>query len=602
MSTTSPQPASVLNILARAADDHPDLIAAEDGPRSLTYRELVDEAEHFAAALVQEGVRTGDRVVVRMSHSVDLLVAILGVLLAGAAYVPVDTGYPAKRRQLIIEDSGARVMVVDRDTMQTGADGGPAVLSLDGARSRPRGRLPAPGGDHLACVIYTSGSTGEPKGVMITHKGLANLAHAASGEFAMNSADRYLMLASAAFSASLEELFPPLVQAATVVFPPDRAALSSVEDLLGFAGEQRITLLELQTAHWHVVVQYLKDTGSSVPASLRLLVVGGERALPDLVRRWNAVSLPFVHVYGPTETTATATYHTFPAGGLPDAGQLPIGSAIPNTHLHVVDDELRPVPSGTPGELVIGGASLAWGYLGKPVATASRFVPDGLSGTEGGLLYRTGDLVRDVPGAGLVFVDRVDRQVKVRGYRIEPAEVEAALQEHPDVAESAVVVREDSPGQRRLVAYVTGVGSATDRGALREFLSARLPAYTVPSAFMHLDRLPLTVHRKVDQAALPAPRPQRPPLSTDFVSPEGEVERELVHSSAALLGIDEIGVTDDFLELGGDSLFVLRLITQIKTQFAVGISVAEAFSHPTVRSLAGEVARQLGDTVERTGV
>jgi amino acid adenylation domain-containing protein len=540
-----------------------------------------------------------------MPHTVDLLVAILAVLRAGGAYVPVDDGYPPLRQQLITKDSGARLMIVDRDAELPVDDFIPTVLRVDGGRSGSADFAHEPAADDLACVIYTSGSTGIPKGVMITHRGLGNLARAASAEFDLRGDDRYLMLASASFSASLEELFPPLVQGAAAVFPADRAALSSVADLLDFVQDQQVTLLELQTAHWHLLVRYLSETGRPLPESVRLLVVGGERALPDLVRQWDDVRTPFVHVYGPTETTATATYHRMAAGEMPGHGQLPIGHAIIDTHIHVVDATMRPVAPGTPGELLIGGASLARGYLGKPGITASRFIPDALSGAVGGLLYRTGDLVQDVPGKGLLFLRRLDEQVKVRGYRIEPAEVEAALDEHPDVREALVIVREDVPGQRRLVGYVSGSQETLGARALRDFLATRLPAFMVPSAFVRVDELPLTVHRKVDQAALPAPRPQRPELSTDFVPPLGAVERELAEIGAELLKLDEIGATDDFMELGGDSLFSLRLLIRIKVRFGVQFGVTEVFTEHSVRGMARlieERSRGRAETAESEGV
>lgn len=576
-------PVLIPRLLARAAERHPNRTATHDATRSMTYRELFEEVNHLANRLVAAGVGPEDRVIVRMRHTSALLVALLAVLRAGGAYVPVDEHYPPRRQQLLIDDSGARVMIVDYDAQPPGDNVVPVVMRVGGARSESVTFAHHPAADGLACVIYTSGSTGVPKGVMVTHRGLVNLAHAASAEFGIHEHDRYLMLASAAFSASLEELFPPLVQGATAVFPPDRAGLSVVAELLDFVADRAITLFELQTAHWHLLVRHLDETGETLPESVRLLVVGGERALPELVRRWNDVRVPLVHVYGPTETTATATYQQIPAGGVPEQGRLPIGQSIAHTHVHVVDADLRPVAPGAPGELLIGGASLSRGYLGKPAATAACFVPDALSGAVGGVLYRTGDLVRAVPGEGLVFLDRIDKQVKVRGYRIEPAEVEAALHEHPDVREALVVAREDVPGQRRLVGYVSGPPGALGSAVLRDFLSTRLPAHIVPSAFVRVDELPLTINRKVDQAALPAPASPRPELTTDFVPPTGAVEREVAQMSADLLKLDAIGATDDFLELGGDSLFVLRLLTRIKARFGQQLRLAEVFAEHSVR-------------------
>lgn len=578
------EPMLIPALLQRCARVTPDAPAVEDAQRALTYAELAAEAEHLAARLAEAGVSPGDRVGVMMRHSADLLVTILGVLRAGAAYVPVDPEYPQRRREFLIADSGVEVLVVDETA--PGQAGSPVrTLVPDRRRRNPAAAAPA-GPDDVACVIYTSGSTGAPKGVMITHRGLANLADTASAEFAMVPRDRYLMLAAAAFSASLEELFPPLVQGATCVFPADRAALSPVESLLRFVADHRITLLEMQTAHWHLLVRHLDDIGGKLPPDLRLIVMGGDRASQECVELWNRHGVPLTHVYGPTETTATATYWSPPAGRLPADGVLSIGDSIAGTRMYVVDDRLEPVTGDAVGELLVGGVSLARGYLGRPDVTAERFVADRLSGIPGARLYRTGDQVRRLPDGRLQFLGRGDQQIKVRGYRIEPGEVEAALDQHPAVRESLVTADRDESGERRLIGYVTASPDALDPGDLRAFLADRLPNYMIPSALVRLDAFPLTVHRKIDLTALPRPPRHRPELSTELVPPGSALERRIATAAADLLQFDDIGMLDDLLKLGGDSLFMLRLINWTRGNLGVSLEFREVFDDYTVRGIA----------------
>jgi amino acid adenylation domain-containing protein len=587
------------HLLERTAKTCPEALATEDSGRTLTYRELLAEAEHLAGRLTAAGVHHQDRVGVMMRHSADLLVAILGVLCAGAAYVPIDADYPDQRKEFLAADACIKVLIVDSPEV-----GIPGLAAATFQPDQMQAELPLGGHqvdpNDLACVIYTSGSTGKPKGVMLTHFGLANLATAASTEFGIKPDDRYLMLAAAAFSASLEELFPPLVQGAASVFPADRAALSPVHALLRFLESHRVTLLEMQTAHWHLLVRHLADTGGSLPPSLRRIVVGGDRALPEAVNQWNRFGIPLVHVYGPTEATATATYWTVPAGQMPRDGILPIGEAITGTRIFVVDERFELVGPEDEGELLIGGDSLGRGYLDRPGATAEKFVADPFSGIPGARLYRTGDLVRQLPDGRLQFLRRNDRQIKVRGYRIEPSEIEAALGRHPAVRQVLVTTRQDGSGGRRLVAYVAADKDAVSAGGLRSFLAAELPSHLVPSALVRLDQLPMTVHRKIDVAALPAPK-LLADLAAEFVPPSSGLERRLCATAAELLGLDEVGVLDDLLELGGDSLFMLRMISWIRSNLGVNVEFRDVFANYSVRGMAALATKARADLEARSG-
>ncbi|MFB6978538.1 non-ribosomal peptide synthetase [Streptomyces scopuliridis] len=578
MTTDRTVPVTVL--LERIASAAPDTTAVQDGTGTLTWGELAHRVRSFAHRLTSVGVRSGDRVGMLLPHTGELLVSALAIMRVGAAYVPLDPAYPLDHVRHVAADARFTVLVTDRDP---GIDGVVAVHPAEtGGDPWPAHPLEP---DDLACVIYTSGSTGTPKGVMITHRGLSSLAHAADAEFTITAADRSLMLASASFSASLEELFPPLLHGATCVFPPDRMALSSVHDLLAFVRSQSITLLGLQPHQWHLLTTHTVESGTALPPSLRLVVVGGDRLQPHTARLWKDLGVTLVHVYGSTETTATTTYLTVPPGGVPEDGVLSLGEPIPGVRLHLVDGDLRPVEPGAVGELLIAGDALAAGYLHRPEETASRFLPDPF--TDGpGSIYRTGDLARRLPDGRLVFVDRVDRQVKIRGHRVEPNEVEAALVTHPRVREAVVLPWEDPAGERRLVAYIGADPGATNPAELRDFASARLPAHLVPSVFVQVDEFPLTVNRKIDRNALPTPVLDTP--RTD-AAPVGSMDRELSDLAAGLLGVDSVGAVDDFIELGADSLFFMRMVSEVELRYGAYIAIADAFAERTPRRLAALV-------------
>ncbi|MGQ4599719.1 amino acid adenylation domain-containing protein [Nocardia sp. R6R-6] len=587
--TTGPDRTTVLpQLLDTIAATAPAAPAVQDAAGTLTWAELAQRVEHLSNRLVSAGIRPSDRVGLILRHSRDLLIAALAAMRVGAVYVPVDPAYPAARTRYITADAGWALLITDQDSVPPGL--GVPVIRPDGGSAEGYGRPYRLDPDDLACIIYTSGSTGEPKGVMITHRGLSGLVFAADAEFGICLGDRSLMLASAAFSASLEELFAPLVHGATCVFPPDRMALSSVRALLRFIEAESITLLGLQPHQWHLLAAHVTETGGVLPPSLRLVVVGGDRALPHAARLWDRLGVPLVHVYGSTETTATATYWTVPPGRMPADGILSLGDPIPGVRLHLVDQDLRPVPDGAVGELLIGGAALARGYWGRPTVTAQRFVPDPFCDDPTAVLYRTGDLARRLPDGRLQFIDRADHQLKVRGHRVEPSEVEAALLAHPQVRQALVAPWADSTGQRRLVGYVSAEPGTVTQSGLREFVAAQLPAYLVPSIFVRVDEFPLTVHRKIDRAALPAPQ-LPPPESGNHLAPADPLAGELCRLAADLLGRTAVGPDDDFLDLGGDSLFIMRLISELELRHGVHVEFAEAFADRTSRQLAARVRR-----------
>ncbi|MFI0483509.1 amino acid adenylation domain-containing protein [Actinomadura sp. 9N215] len=617
---TRPAPACetpVTVTIDRVARRTPDAIAVDGTARALTYAELARRVDALARHLTELGVRPEQRVGLMLRHRPGLLVAMLAVLKAGGAYVPLDPDYPAERLAHIAADAEITLMIADdavRDRVPPGVERiesvdvegagvegvgveGVGVEGVDPASGRARPR-PAPHPAQLAAVIYTSGSSGRPKGALVTHRGLANLAAAAGEEFRLGAGDRFLMSASASFSASLEELFPPLTRGATAVFPPDRAALSSISELLGTIAAHRVSHVIVQTALWDVLVRHLAGTGRPAPESLRMVGMSGERCTPGAYALWRRLGLPLVHVYGPTETTATATYCTIPPADASRYERPPIGGAIAGTRLYVADERMSLVPDGEPGELYVGGDSVVRGYLGRPDLTAERFGPDPFSGLPGEVLYRTGDLVRRRADGRLEFLGRTDDQVKIRGYRVEPAEVEAAIEEHDHVSR-AVVTAPETPDGRRLVGYVEAAPGTVTAPELRRFLAGRLPSYLVPSAIVRMDALPLTAHRKVDRAALPAPGRARPPLDQPYAAPDGPDEERLCAIWADLLGLDRVGATDDFLALGGDSLLVTRMLLAVEAAFGVRLTPRAVFEARTVRRVAVTVrdaaARDLPD-------
>ncbi|MFJ3880270.1 amino acid adenylation domain-containing protein [Streptomyces sp. NPDC090077] len=595
-------------LFAEQAARRPDALAVLGDGQRLTYGELADAAARLAGRLAALGLGPGDRVGVCLPHSPDLLVALLGILTTGASYVPLDLDYPPQRLEFITSDMALSHVVVSDETAGSCPARSaclvpvhePDVARGEGPHERAAGRVPprTPAGEDPACVIYTSGSTGRPKGVLIPHRALTNLALAAGEEFRLAPGDRFLVNLSAGFSGSLEELFPPLVHGAAVVIPAERQRLSTVDGLMACLRRHEVTALILTTALWHVVVRELADTGARFPTRVRLVGVSGERCHPEFLPLWARLQVPLVHIYGPTEYTATVTYYTLPAGArLPVGALLPIGKPIRGTRVHILDPDLHPVAEGAEGELFVGGDSLALGYHDRPELTAARFVPDPFApdapDTHRSRLYRTGDRVRRRPDGNLEFIGRVDDQIKIRGYRVEPGEIESALTRHPGVRQSVVTLAESAGGHRRLVAYVV---PATDPGAapptdadLSAALASELPAYMVPATYVRIAAIPLNNHGKIDRAALPEPPGTRPGLEVPYRAPGTGSEAYLCALWAELLGIDEVGADDPFLSLGGDSLLAHRVLGRIRSDLRRHPEVRDVFAATTVRRLAAVV-------------
>ena len=580
------------------AESTPDAVALVFEQESLTYVELNRRANRLAHHLRRLGIGPEVRVGICVERSVEMIVGLFGILKAGGAYVPLDPKYPHERLAFMLEDSGARVLLTQESLQEKFAGARAAVVRLDADRDAIDGESaenPEVGvlADNLAYVIYTSGSTGRPKGVAVQHRSVAGYTEVACEEYGLKPSDRVLQFASISFDASAEEIYPCLSRGATLVLRTD-AMLGSASSFLQTCLEWKITILDLPTAYWHELTARCGTEVRKLPPDIRLTIIGGERALPERLLDWDRVvgdRVRLVNTYGPTEATVVATMcdlQGLAAGGA-GVGELPIGRAIPGAQAYVLDRAFNPAPVGVRGELYIGGFGLARGYLHRPGLTAERFTPNPFSDEAGARLYRTGDLARYLPGGQMEFLGRADGQVKVRGFRIELGEVEAALNSHRDVRECVVIAREDVPGDKRLVAYVVGAHAEVSTGELRGYLKQKLAEYMVPSAFVELERIPLTTNGKVDTRALPAPDASRPGLEATFVAPRGETEEVLAGIWCDVLGLERVGAGDDFFELGGHSLLATQVISRVREMLHIELPLRAIFESPTLAELAGRV-------------
>jgi amino acid adenylation domain-containing protein len=549
-----------------------------------SYARLDADSAAVAATIRAAGLRPGQIVGIHLPRSAELVAALLGILRAGAAYLPLDPSYPDARVELMLRDSGAAAVLTDAAGASRLDGLAPAVIQVGRAVVPVDGPAPPPGAADAAYVIYTSGSTGTPKGVVVEHGSLAERVAWMRREYGLTAADRVAQFASLSFDTHAEEVYPVLAAGGAVVLPalpPERFP----EWLAGPDG-RAVTVLDLPTAYWHQLVHDLRP--EVWPPGLRLMIIGGSQADAAAVRAWRAIfadRVTLVNTYGPTETTIVATATEL--GALDAMVRPPIGRPAAGTAAYVLDPDGRPVPVGMPGELCLAGAGVARGYLGRPELTGRVFGPDPF-GPPGSRMFRTADRARLRRDGRLEYLGRLDRQLKVRGYRIEPAEIEAALTGHAAVAQALVTVRGDS-----LVAYlVPAPGAEPATTDLRAYLVRQLPAYLVPNAFVVLDRLPLTRSGKPDLDALPAPGD----VSTEerrYVEPRTDAEALVAEIWAEVLGRPRVGALDDFFELGGHSLLATRVIARLRAETDVELSLRALFATPTVAGVAEEVERLL---------
>ena len=568
----------------------PDAVALILDGQVLSYRELNARANQVARLLRRRDVGPGSLIGVCLARSLKMVIGLLGVWKAGAAYVPLDPDYPPERLAFMVADAGLRLLLTDSPSRSLFAADAAEAVCLDAdwplvSREATENLVPTATPSNLAYVMYTSGSTGQPKGAMILHSGLVNYLCWAIDAYGLEAGAVVPLHSSIAFDLTVTSLYPTLLVGGRVeLLLEDRGG----QNLLNALRQSRNhSLVKITPAHLELLSQQLQ------PAEMRqmskVFVIGGENLAAESLQSWrqHAPATRFINEYGPTETVVGCCIYEVQPGD-PHRGPVPIGRPIANSRLYILDADRQPVPAGTAGELYIGGAGVARGYLNRPELTRERFLADPFSDEPEARMYRTGDLARCRDDGNIEYLGRTDDQVKLHGYRIELGEIEARLAAHPGVRACAVLAREDEPGNPQLVAYVVARDDARLAGnEMEDSLKQHLPSYMVPAQFVVLAALPLTRNGKVDRKALPAPSAAvRAARDRFIVRPRTDVERRIAAIWEEVLKVDNIGVDDDFFDVGGRSLTALRVLSRIREAFAVDLQAPALFASPTIAGLA----------------
>ncbi len=580
----------------------PDSLAVIFADEQMTYAEFDARANQMANHLQKLGVGPDVMVGLFMEPSIEIMVGLLGILKAGGAYVPIDPEYPQERLDFILKDTEAPVLLTQERLVR---DMGPReihTICLDtqwekiGAESsdRPACEMTA---DNLAYVIYTSGSTGVPKGVLVTHRNLVHSTYARELFYEV-PVGRYLLLSSFSFDSSVAGIFWTLMQGGALVLP-EAGTQRDPHHITDLIARHEVTHTLCLASHYALI---MSEAVPEKMVSLKTNIVSGEVFSMALVDRHDALApqSKLYNEYGPTEGSVWCIAFDChdPFQGI----QLPIGKPIANTQIYILNSHLQPVPIGAPGEIYIGGVGVTKGYLKRPELTKERFVPDPFSGQPGAKLYKSGDAARYLPDGNMDFLGRGDDQVKIRGYRIELGEIEAVLGRHPQVQEVAVLAREDTPGEKRLVAYLaTANNEDLTVGSLRDYLSEHVPDYMVPAAFVFMEKLPRTPIGKLDRKALPVPAKARPHLESAFVAPETALEKVLANIAAEALGIEKVGVKDSFFELGAHSILITQLAARVRETLSAEVPLRSIFEAPSIAGMCDVLLQdqQQGATIEK---
>ncbi|HZD48843.1 MAG TPA: amino acid adenylation domain-containing protein [Silvibacterium sp.] len=582
--TTMPLPpsATVAEWFQAQAAKSPDGRALVFGERSLTYAALDAESSKLAGVLRSHGVARGTVVGVFLHRSPEMVVALLGILKAGGAYLPLDPQLPAQRIEFLIADAVVPLIVTQTELRDSLSDSGAALLMIDQiSEGFEQPLTDKPDSEDLACLIYTSGSTGNPKGTEISHGALVNLLASMLREPGLTSEDTLVAITTLSFDIAGLEIFGPLVCGATLVVA-SREQVLDPELLAGLLEESAATVMQATPSTWRMLV----EAGWMGRANLRMWC-GGEALRPDLADSLLARGRELWNLYGPTETTIWSAAHRVKSGEDP----ILIGKPIGNTEMYILGPELQPVPIGVSGELYIAGAGVARGYWKRPELTEARFVPDPFDPVPGRRMYRTGDLARYRRDGQIQLIGRTDHQIKLRGHRIELGEIEVVIERHPEVLQAVVALHGDGSSQQ-LTAYIKPSDGAVNAASLRAWLQERLPDYMVPSAFVPLAEIPLTPNGKVDRKRLPKPKASTRETSPPIASPRNRLEERLAQIWSEILRVDRVGVRDNFFDLGGHSLLLIRVHARLRQELDSDVAVIDLFRYPTVESMASWLNRR----------
>ena len=571
----------------------PAAVAVVFEGQELTYQELNIQANQLAHYLQSLGVNSEVLVGIYLERSLLVIVGLLAVLKAGGAYIPLDPDYPQQRLTYMAEDAQISLLLTQESLLDSLPVEDVGVIVLDKLAEiltvqSPENPLSEVVPENLLCLLYTSGSTGKPKGVMLTHAALVNHSWGISEVFGLTESDRVLQFASFGFDVAAEEIFPTWLKGGTVVLRPGQM-FATLTDFADFIEQESLTVLNITPAYWHEWAIAVSQSLATVPSSLRVVAVGGDAVLPETVNIWRQMvgkRVQCINVYGPTEASVTAIVHDLLDFQSEIINSVLIGRPIANTKAYILDQNLQPVPIGVKGELHLCGVRLARGYLNRPELTAEKFINNPFAHSPFNRLYKTGDLARYLPDGNIECFGRIDNQVKIRGFRIELGEIEAVINQNIDVQTSCVIIREDTPGDKYLVAYIVAHYERIPMiSELRQFLSSKLPLYMVPQAFVFLESLPLTTNRKVDRRALPAPD-KIGNRRDQYVAPRNGIEEMLVQIWTEILKIEQVGIYDNFFEIGGHSLLATQLVSRIRSLFKIELPLRSLFGAATVAELA----------------
>ncbi|MCC5635071.1 amino acid adenylation domain-containing protein [Nostoc sp. CHAB 5844] len=583
-----PQDKCIHQLFEAQVELTPEAVAVVFDDRHLTYQELNQRANQLAHYLQTLGVGNEILVGICVERSLEMIVGLLGILKAGGAYVPLDPSYPVERLSFMLADAQVSVLLTQQKLLENLPTSQAHLVCLDKdweeiSQHSQEDLVSNVTPESLAYVIYTSGSTGQPKGVMVQHQSLVSFTQTIKGEYEITKSERILQFASISFDVAGEEIYPCLTSGATLVLRTDEM-LASVSAFLQKCQDGKLTIINIPTAYWHQWMAELEITDLVIPECLRLVIIGGEQAHLEKVAIWQKKinNLQLINAYGLTETTVTSTIYKLSVN---ISQSVPIGRAIANVKTYVLDQHRQLVAIGVTGELYIGGANLAKGYLNRSDLTEEKFILNPFEKAESSRLYKTGDLVRYLPDGNIEFLGRIDDQVKIRGFRIEIGEIEAVLTQHPQVQQTAVIVREDQPGNKRLVAYVVAKQEQITANELRRFLKEKLPNFMVPGAFVNLETLPLTPNGKVNRRALPEPDTFSLTQESNFVPPRNSIELQLAQIWSEVLGVQPVGIRDNFFELGGDSIIAIQIIAKAN-QVGLKLTTKQLFQHQTISELA----------------